>query len=77
MWLTLRDQSKIKEIMNDLYRTFNKVVNLYEGSQAMLEVKNHPPSWDKYLGENNKVGQSDSEKPYKFLINFSQFKSSY
>lgn len=42
MWLTLRDQSKITEIINDLCSTFNKVVNLYGSNQAMLEVKNHP-----------------------------------
>ena len=44
MWLTLRDQSKIKEIIHDLCRTFNKLVNLYESNQAMLEIKNHPQS---------------------------------
>lgn len=40
MWLTLRSQSKIKEIMIHA-RHLHKVVNLYGSNQAMLEVKNH------------------------------------
>ena len=47
IWLTLRGQSKIKQIIDDSFRSLTKRYYLkWKQSNKMLEVKNHSQYWN-------------------------------